>query len=155
MDEPPVNLQRPELWSQLQNAATLRASEDQVLWNIFGIFWAANALLLVALFTSGKPPSAPLVGIVISAVGLSLSFVWYFIQRRSLGHIRRHERLMERIERELRLPPPFAISADVNREDYDLFLRSGPRARMLMPACSLVGLLLWAITLGIFLCQAA
>lgn len=49
-------LKRNELWSQLQNAIHLRSSQDQVLWTIFGIFGAANAILLVALFQNGLVP---------------------------------------------------------------------------------------------------
>ena len=49
-------LNRPEKWTQLTNALNLRSSQDQVLWSIFGAFWGANAILLVALFTTGKLP---------------------------------------------------------------------------------------------------
>ena len=71
----PAPLNRPEIWTQLTNAINLRASKDQVLWSIFGAFWGANAILLVALFTTGKPPVES-VGAVVSIVGFSLSLIW-------------------------------------------------------------------------------
>lgn len=41
-----------ELWQQLGHAVSLDTSENQVVWTIFGLFWAADAILLVALFTT-------------------------------------------------------------------------------------------------------
>jgi hypothetical protein len=60
-----------------------------VLWAIVGIFWAANAILLVALFQGGQPPSSRYVGPVLSAVGFLFSAAWFGLQRRALSHIAR------------------------------------------------------------------
>ena len=89
------SLDDPELWRQLSNANTLRSSEDQVLWSISGIFWAANAILLVALFQNGKLPDSHLPRLAISAVGAILSLTQYFLQGRTLGHIKRYEKLIK------------------------------------------------------------
>jgi hypothetical protein len=56
------------LWSQLGNAVALAAKQDQIVWAVFGVFWAANAVLLVALFTTGDLPKRS-VGLVVSIVG--------------------------------------------------------------------------------------
>ena len=49
-------LEDSALWSQLANAVALVGKQDQIVWAIFGIFWAANAVLVVALFTTGALP---------------------------------------------------------------------------------------------------
>ncbi len=111
-----------ELWAQLSNANTLRSSEDQVLWSISGIFWAANAILLVTLFQNGKLPDSHLPRLVISAVGATLSLTQYFLQGRTLGHIKRYEELIKRIELKLNFDDKYAVSADLNAEDVDQYL---------------------------------
>lgn len=138
---------RRELWAQLGNAIELRSAQDQVVWAIFGIFWAANALLLVALFNNGSTPHDPLAGRVVGAVGIALSVVWFLIQRRALGHLVRHEKLMAKIEVALGISPDFAVSADVNRAAFKEYVRPGPRARHVMPACSVLGALGWTALL--------
>ena len=61
-----------ELWNQLGYAVTMASKEDQIVWAIFGVFWAANAVLVVGLFTTGKMPSE-IVGVVISTIGFVVS----------------------------------------------------------------------------------
>ena len=146
-----TKLDRSELWSQLANAISLRSSQDQVLWSIFGTFWAANAILLVALFTSGTMPSDPFVGIVISVVGILLSLTWHVIQNRALGHLMRHEMLVTMIETSLGFDPNYAVSADLNQGPYDTYLGKGIRARRVMPACSIGVTALWLLALVVFL----
>jgi len=111
-----------ELWKQLSNTISLRSSEDQVLWSISGIFWAANAILLVALFQSGKLPDSPIPRLVIPASGFVLSMTQYFLQGRGLGHIRRYEELIKRLEVALHFDDQYAVHADLNAEDADLYL---------------------------------
>ena len=111
--------------AQLSRAADLRSTEDQVLWSIFGAFWGANTVLLVALFATGKLPESPFVGLVVSAAGTLLSVVWHVIQRRAIGHLKRFDVLMERLERDLDVPPHYAVSAKINVEDHDACLGSG------------------------------
>lgn len=143
-------MNRDDLWRQLNHAINLRSTQDQVLWSIFGVFWAANAILLVALFQNGQIPMSA-IGIVISVVGALLSCVWHQIQRRALGHILRHETLIERLERQLEIPENLATSGHINQEDYNRFLSSGIPARQLMPICSLVASILWALAFLFFL----
>lgn len=36
-----------DLWNQLGNAVAFVVKQDQIAWAIFGVFWAADAVLLV------------------------------------------------------------------------------------------------------------
>jgi len=147
------SLKRNELWSQLSNAINMRSAQDQVLWSIFGTFWAANAILLVALFTTGTMPQDSSVGIVVSSVGTFLSLIWYAIQARALGHLMRHEELIKRIEKELQFDPNYAISADINPTS-DKILGKVPkllRARILMNISSIIGAAIWAVAFVLFI----
>jgi hypothetical protein len=150
-DNKALSLERQELWGQLANAINMRSAQDQVLWSIFGTFWAANAILLVALFTTGTMPTSPVVGIVVSIVGAVLSSAWYAMQARALGHLMRYEELIKRIENKLNFDPEYAISAEINRQAYDQYLGKGPRARKLMKACSIIGAASWVVACGFFL----
>jgi hypothetical protein len=144
-------LERKELWNQLTNAINMRSSQDQVLWSIFGTFWAANAILLVALFTTGKLPTDSTVCTVVSVVGIMLSLTWYAIQARALGHLMRYEELIKRIESKINFDPDYALSADINRNDYNHYLGKTPRARILMKVYSICGAISWGLALVFFL----
>ena len=87
------------LLAQLSNVVNRSAYEDTVVWAIFGTFWAANALLLVALFSQGDFPRHSAVGIIISAADTVVSVAWFLIQRRAIcasetvgGHHRSNRR---------------------------------------------------------------
>ncbi len=85
------------LSQQLSNAVTMAAKQDQITWTIFGVFWAANAVLLVALFPDGNLPEAN-VGITVSIVGVFLSLVWFFIQVRSIAWMKYYDLIIQRLE---------------------------------------------------------
>ncbi len=136
-------LNENELWTQLKNAINLRSAEDHVLWNIFGIFAAANAILFVALFQTGDFPANSFVGVIISIAGLSFSVVWFLIQRRALGHIKRYEALMERVENKLRFKPDYAVSGKINEDDYNKYVGKSPRVRTVMQIFSVLAGLGW------------
>ena len=146
-----MKIKREELWAQLANAINLRSSQDQVLWSIFGTFWAANAILLVALFTGGTLPNDFIVGIVIYSVGTLLSLTWHIMQNRALGNLMRHEALITQIEIKLGLDPDYSVSAELNRKPYDKYLQKGLKARTVMKACSSGGTILWLLALIAFL----
>lgn len=132
----PSGFDRTQLRDQLSLAADLRCSQDQVLWSIFGSFWGANTVLLVALFATGTLPANPFVGIVVSLVGIFLSFTWYIIQGRSIGHLELLYNVIERLERKLEIPKEFAVSGGINVSDYGAFIdRFRIKARTLMRAC--------------------
>jgi hypothetical protein len=147
----PDRMERNEMWEQLGRAADSRSSEDLVLWTIFGAFWGTNGVLLVALFVTGTFPTNPAVGIVVSLTGVLLSTVWRIIQLRSIGHLKRYEMLMDRLERRLDVPSEFALSASINEADYQKCVgRIWWRARTLMRWCSSMAAILWLISLVYF-----
>ena len=51
----------------------LAAKRDQIMWAIFGVFWAAEAVLVAGLFQSGSPPKGFLVPVVCIVGGRFLS----------------------------------------------------------------------------------
>lgn len=134
-----------DLWKQLQNAVTARSSQDQVIWSIFGIFWAANALLLVAIFTS----SVRFVVIVVSAVGIFTSIVWMLLLPRAVGHISAYEDVMSDIENILlKNHPNFRLTLEPNIKTRI----SGPQARVVMRWAVRGFLTIWILSFGIGLC---
>lgn len=141
------------LWQQLANAIQLRSAQDQVLWTIFGTFWAANVLLLIALFSDGHFPEA-IVGIIISLFGIGLGLVWHIVQHRALGHITKYEHLMKRLEKKLDFPKEFGVSG-INEDDYAQYVGQGIRARVVMPGSSMGALIIWAAFLFFFILMAA
>jgi len=138
------------MWTQLQNAIKMRSSEDQILWTIFGIFWAATAVLLVALFRDGGLPDNSGVGVVVSLVGIFMSFAWCLIQFRTLGHVKKYEALMEKLEQTLNFPSEYAISGKINNDAYDQYLGKWPKVRHVMLWCSFVSIAAWIFGLGFF-----
>ncbi|MGD0922788.1 MAG: hypothetical protein ABSA70_13630 [Terriglobia bacterium] len=137
-------LERAELFPLLNNAVSMCANEDQIIWSVFGTFWAANAILLVALFSAGKLPESPFIGSVVAAVGAVMSLIWHLVQRRALGHLARFEDVVHRLEEQLGISPQLALSATINVDARDRFLRP-PRARPLMQGCSFVSALSWFV----------
>ncbi|OFW00137.1 MAG: hypothetical protein A3G20_08125 [Acidobacteria bacterium RIFCSPLOWO2_12_FULL_59_11] len=127
---------KSDLWNQLGNAVTLVAKQDQIVWAVFGVFWAANAVLLVALFTSGDLPKRP-VGFVVSIVGIALSLVWLACERRAVAWLRFYEAIVKGLEQNhLHVPPSVAFTGHPETV-------RGMRVRPLMLACPLVSAVLW------------
>jgi hypothetical protein len=120
------------------------------LWTIFSVFWAANIVLLVALFSKGDVPER-FVGIILSAVGLILCFVWHQVQARALYHALDSERLMDNLEGELRLPPQLSAGHRLVTGARQNTPRLWPRARTLMPWCSFVACASWVVGIVAFL----
>jgi uncharacterized membrane protein len=139
--EPPS---RSDLWNQLGNAVTLVAKQDQIVWAVFGVFWAANAVLLVALFTSGDLPKRP-VGLVVSIVGIALSLVWLTIEHRAVGWLKFYEAIVRELEQtHLHVPPAVAFTGHPETV-------GGMRVRPLMLACPLVSAVIWGWSVCWFL----
>jgi hypothetical protein len=47
-----------ELQRQLDRVVQMAGKQDQIVWTVFGVFAAANALLLNTLFITGNSPGA-------------------------------------------------------------------------------------------------
>ena len=141
-----------DLWKQLANAIHLNAKQDQIVWTIFGVFWAANAVLLVSLF---KPTGIPEkhVGVLFSVVGLALSLVWWLIEKRAIAHLRFYEDIVERLETRLEVPAKYALSGRRNTELYKKHVGQGIRVRTVMMGSSICSMVLWAyFTLWFWFC---
>jgi hypothetical protein len=131
-----------DLWKQLQNAIATHSSHDQLIWSIFGIFWAANALLLVAIFASNGKYALP----VVSAVGVFTSIVWYQVLNRTIAHVNLVEELMSKIEnRVLEKSPEFRITLAPNVPSKI----GGPHARSVMRWSTLGFLIMWIVAFSI------
>jgi hypothetical protein len=148
---PSQTFRQLEMWNQLTNAFDLFSNQNQLLWTIFGVLWGANALLLVALFTTGNLPPGKIVGCVVAGVGLLLSLIWHIVQRRAIGYLKKAEVLISELERFLEIPKNLAWSADINEFDYLKYVgnRCGS-IRDIMKGCSLGGAILWFLALLFF-----
>lgn len=137
--------------SQLANAVQLSCKQDQITWAIFGVFWPANALLLVALFTTGNLPEKT-VGIVVSLVGFVLSVVWTLIQYRALAHLVFFESVIQQIESKyLNIPIDATVSARLNEDLFDKAARCTVGVRGIMKAIGIFSAILWIISFFLFL----
>jgi len=134
----PLNLQ-----SQLSTVWTARYQQDQVLWRIFAAFWPTNAILLAALFRSSGQTLPPKIGVTTALCGLFVALLWFLVQRRALGHVKRLESIAAEIEKIL-LPGPLSA--------YALSPGSAPaggarigsiKARVLMPLCTAIVFIAW------------
>jgi hypothetical protein len=136
-----------ELWNQLGHAVTMAAKEDQIIWTIFGVFWAANAVLLVALFTTGQLPTTQ-IGIVVSVTGTILSCVWFIIQQRAIRWLKYYEMIIFRLEdKYLKIPPDVTLSPGINKTTFMEKVGSGISVRSLMVGSGVVTALLWFASL--------
>src|ERR1700689_3164364 len=104
---------RDDYWHQLSSTIAARSAEDQNLWRSLAIFWAANAVLLVALFKNGTWPTDRSVVLVLGLFGLVMAVLWYIVQSRILQHLAAVEEVMSRLEALLKLDqitPGIALS---------------------------------------------
>ena len=140
-----------KLSNQLNNAITLSAKQDQSIWTIFGIFSAANAILLVGLVSPEDFPNAT-VGILISLVGAFISIAWSIIQYRANEYLEFYDDLIEKLEKELLNPAEqnqYALSAGPN-----YFKMWGvKRVGEFMFRCSTIPCILWPASLVVFFLQ--
>lgn len=142
--EPNQELNRLELLNLLQNHSNLRTGQDQVLWSIFGSFWATNSLLLVSFFAAGSQWNKFVVGLVISVVGTMISWIWAFIQKRAIKRIIIYENAIKSIEKSLKLP--FDICSFYNENETKVTTKK-LSARKVMIAFSNIMFILWLIAL--------
>jgi hypothetical protein len=133
----------------LQNHSNLRTGQDQVLWSIFGAFWTANSLLLVSIFTSDASWNKSKVGIIISLVGILISCVWSFIQKRALRRLVIYENAIKLIEKNLNLP--INLCAFYNENESTPPSKVKINARTIMVLFSYLSIILWLTSLLVYL----
>jgi len=137
---------RELLWTQLGHAVTLIAKQDQIVWTIFGLFWAADAVLVVALFPNGVLPGGT-VCMTVSWLGFVLSALWAVLHFRVVAHPTFYEGMHQHFESELKIPEAFALSGWRNQERFRAAMGRTRRARPFMAACPIVWTVLWGLAL--------
>jgi hypothetical protein len=133
---------REDAWKQLSNAYALRTSHDHVIWMIFSAFWAAIALLLVALFQTGRLPIPP-IGFVVSMVGFAVSVAWILIHRRTTIYIERYESVVKYIEDSvLQLPRNVSLQPPPQERFWRWRFPRGRQVANAFSYCSAIGWLI-------------
>jgi hypothetical protein len=129
------------LFRMLDLAVSERAAQDSVLWSIFGTFWAANAILIVAIFQDMA--HWPVITIITGSVGSTMSLVWYWIQDRAIWRIRGYERIKKEVLDKLEVPIQYRL-------DFPNQSRAPP-ARRLMTGVPLGIMIAWlgALVVGL------
>ena len=85
---------------QLQNAISMRTDEHHTWITIFLTSLTTNVILIITLLRTGElPTQGP--GIIICALGFSISLMLFYIQERALGSMKSHEDRITEIEDEL------------------------------------------------------
>jgi len=159
---------------QLTGCVAQYTSVNIILWTIFSIFAAAHAVLVGALVPLLDEPERHQVGgIVVSIVGLGAAFAWALLLRRTVGHLRWHESLVDRIEHDLGIEKerghqmfPARIAAKEPGDDIKLptswrFFNTsepsraddrgyGPAAKLFMQRCTWWVFVGWYFTLLYF-----
>jgi len=147
------NADQNTLQAQLQHVIEYDNNTNDVIWSLFGIFFAVNSVLLVALFQSGDFPKPP-AGTIISLAGALMSLVWALFHRRVLAHKERFEALIKRIEEDLNIPVKYRTSRKTNPEDWQKYMEGkGPGARPLLLFSTWGSFALWLAALLTFLCM--
>ena len=142
---------RNEFILLLQNFSALRTGQDQVLWSIFGAFWGTNALLLISFFSANEKWSNAQVGLVVSIIGLIISFFWLIIQTRTLDRLQMYEDSIQYLEKELFTNKQMFAFSKVPKRSIDFKVR----ARDIMRINCFLILSGWAFALIYFICSYA
>ena len=79
---------------QLKIANDLKMHEDLLIWTIFSIFFAVNALLMGGYFQSKRVSNV----ILIPLFGIVTCGVWWIVQYRLLTYYELYDRLVKRLE---------------------------------------------------------
>jgi hypothetical protein len=89
-----------DLWKHLNHVVAYITTTLQTTWTSFGIFSAANAVVLAALVKDGHLPERR-VGLIVSLCGVALSLVWLVIQHRMLAWLGFYESIMAELQGKL------------------------------------------------------
>ena len=143
-----TELANSELLTLLQNFSNLRTGQDQVLWSIIGAFWTANSLLLVSIFASNQERFY-YVGLLISLVGISISWVWNHIQDSALKRIESYEMSIKTIERKLNIDFELCIFLRADSDKYETKINK-KSARFVIRQFSKNAIYIWTTSTIIF-----
>jgi len=144
---------KSQLLVQLGHAVTMAAKQDQIVWTIFGVFWAANGAMLVSLLGGSEPPRRP-AALIVSAAGVVLSCVWVIIQRRAIGWLCFYENVVRELEENhIKIPATIALSGGLNTVNFDEAVGHGVRVRPIMNGSGVVLALFWAAAFWWYCCR--
>ena len=150
----PAPLDRADLLAQLGNAVGLVAKEDQIVWAIFGVFWAANVLLLGALFVTGRLPDDT-VGALISSAGVILCVVWSLIEARAIHFLAFYEAVHSSLEDMLFSGhPSVALGRRLNDKTFKAAGHTTIRVRIIMKVSSIGSAIAWLVAAVLFISAA-
>jgi len=141
-DEPPSPNEKLSTIDSYKIAADASMKKINESWLIFSIFWAATALLLVALFQSTDSHFVAIKWIVIPMAGLILSITWSLIQYRVLGWVEFYEKIVNYSEDELNPLPKYRIG-ETNPNKV-----KGFSIRWIMRGIPILGVAAWIFILG-------
>jgi hypothetical protein len=109
---PPAREETERLQALLATVSSRVSAQEQIVWVIFTVFAAAHAILLDALFSSGRFTLMGRGALVISLTGLVFAYGWLHAQVRAVGHLIRLENVGRRIEEELAMDREFRTLTD-------------------------------------------
>ena len=145
-DTPEIDDSKVKLYTeQLKNAVALCVSEDRIVWTVFGVFFASQGVLIGNFFRNGGFIQSAVSGLFLSCFGFGVSWVWWIIQKRAIGHLNRFDELVKKLEDELKVPPHLSISPSKNIEGYTRHVGNGLRVRFLMSAVCYAFIISWAL----------
>lgn len=158
----PPYYEKEDLKFQLTKVDEFKRHHDQIAWVIFGTFWAANALLIGALFQTTDPYFIPLKWIVITFFGTVLSIIWYIVEDRAINFLKFYEDTADDLEKELthysdayKKFPTRKPTENENADTSKRFIKGIP-VKPIMRAIPVCGAVLWFIALmspwGFWLC---
>jgi hypothetical protein len=137
-----TDFNQTELLVLLQNFSNLRTGQDQVLWSIIGSFWTANSVLLVSIFSTNH--NIYKVGFIVSLVGITISWIWNFIQNRAIIRIESYENSIKIIERKLNIDYSLcAFSIGINDKEST---KQYTPARLIMRMFSKYAIVFWCVS---------
>jgi hypothetical protein len=128
----------------LNLANNLKMHEDNLSWMIFSIFWAANALLLVALFQNGDIHLTKIKWIVVPLFGILLSTTWFILENRILAYQIFYEDLVARLEKKLNIHEDFLTNKN-NNIYYEKIVKGNMciRAKPMLKTLPIFGVMGW------------
>ena len=97
---------------------------DNLFWMVFSAFWAANAILLIALFQSNDCFLTQIKWTIVPLFGVILSIIWYIIVKRIFSYQRFYDKLIVNLENELKIDNDFRTNPE-NKEFYPRYFTGG------------------------------
>lgn len=135
------------LSQQLANAVSFASKQDQIVWTVFGLFWAASAALL-GTFLAHDPASTKGRQLAMFVTGLASAGVWALIQRRAIAYLNFYDGVIEELETRLGFDGDrVALSTALNPKLREHHVK-GMSVRPLMAWCPAVVVAIWLVALA-------